>query len=186
MAFVRYVEGKTSLDNGEKGICMKFEIVGDEIKIYDFNALQAYKIGRHLETEGIEFYKNLLTHGDITSSAVKDGIKMLIDEEVKHLNVLDEKIDEISALEDDGFEEEDFEDIINTEIFSNFKDIKNKKDIFDDVQKTVEFGMFIEKRSIMFYEALLKHTENQSGRDAINKMISQERDHLNRLDMIPR
>ena len=163
---------------------MRFEIVDDEIKIYDFNALQAYKIGRHLENEGIWFYKNLLAHGGIGNSEVKDGIKVLIDEEVKHLQVLEDKIDEITAQVEDGFEEEDFEDIINTDVFANFKDLKEKNDIFDDAQKTVEFGKNIEKRSIMFYEALLKHTENESGRVAINKMISQEREHLNRLDLI--
>ena len=55
---------------------MKFDIVDEEIKIYDFNALQALKIGRRLEIEGIDFYNRVLQSADF-DAAIKDGIEFL-------------------------------------------------------------------------------------------------------------
>ena len=160
---------------------MKFDVTEDEIKIYDFDALQALKIGRHLENEGIDFFNKLLTHGKITDQAIKDSIEFLIQEEKNHLRTIEKKVDEFTLQNEDGFEEEDLEDFIETKVFSHFDDLKNREEIFHNMQEAIEFGIMVEKRSIMFYKALLEHEENQSGREMIKELILQENEHLSKL-----
>ncbi len=156
---------------------MKFDLSGDEIKVYDFNALQAYKIGRHMEEEGIAFYKNLIKEND----ELKESFTDLLNEEKEHLNILQDKIDKITEEKEDGFEEESLEDFLNTNVFSHLKEIKTKKDIFKDRKKSIEFGITVENRSIRFYEAILKNTEDDSGKEVIKELIKQEQEHLLRL-----
>lgn len=164
---------------------MKFDVIGEDIKIYDFNALQAYKIGRHLEIEGIDFYNNLiLCYGNNINLTVKDGIEFLLQEEKKHLQLLEKKIEEITAQEEDGFEEEDLEDFINTRVFVNFNNLRERKGSFHNIQETIEFGIMIENRAIMFYRALLEHIEDKSGRNAVNELILEEMDHLRKLNTL--
>lgn len=167
--------------NKQKESLMKFDVTEDEIKIYDFDALQALKIGRHLENEGIDFFNKLLTHGKITDQDVKDSIEFLIQEEKNHLGIIEKKIDESTSLDEDGFEEEDLEDFIDTKVFSHFNDIKNRDEIFHNIQEAIEFGIMVEKKSIMFYKALLEHEENQTGREMIKELILQENEHLAKL-----
>ncbi|MGR3317753.1 MAG: ferritin-like domain-containing protein [Candidatus Anammoxibacter sp.] len=162
---------------------MKFDIIGEEIKIYDFNALQALKIGRRLEIEGIDFYNNALISGDVVD-AVKDGLEFLIQEEKKHLTLLEDKIEEITAQEEDGFEEEDLEDFLNTKVFSDINNLKDKNEGFNNLQETIAFGLKIENRSIMFYKALLGHIDDKSGRAVVEELVSQESDHLQKLNTL--
>lgn len=159
---------------------MKFDLSSDDIKVYDFNALQAYKIGRHLEEEGINFYNNILK-GQIKDPDVNDAIRILIKEEKEHFEILQNKIEAIATQEEDGFEEEDLEDFLDTNVVSHFRNLKKKKDIFHNRREAIEFGIMMENRSIMFYKALLKHTDDLSGKEAINELISQESIHLMKL-----
>ncbi|MGR3219462.1 MAG: hypothetical protein ACUZ8H_06545 [Candidatus Anammoxibacter sp.] len=161
---------------------MKFDMVGGEIKIYDFNALQALKIGRRLEVEGIDFYNKVLLCGIVVDATIKDGIEFLIQEEKRHLALLETKIEEITEGEEDGFEEEDLEDFLNTNVFSDINNLKDKNGSFGNLQKTIEFGLEIENRSIMFYKALLVHIDDKSGREIVEELVSQESDHIDKLN----
>lgn len=158
---------------------MKINLSGDEIQIYDFNELEAYKIGRHLEEEGIGFYKNLIKESD--SDDLRDSINNMISDEKKHLELLQVKIDSVTAQSGDGFEEDSIEDFLSTNVFSHFKDIKDSKDIFQDRQKAIEFGIMVESRSILFYEAILKNTKDENGKKAIQVLINEEIEHLSKL-----
>lgn len=156
---------------------MKFTISGNEIKIYDFNDLQAYKIARHMEMEGIEFY-SILLEKRIDNPDIKEAIEFLIKEEKEHLASFQKKIDEIAAIKEDGFEEEDIEDFLDTHVFPTLNVKKCINEITHNRQEVIKYGIMIENRAIMFYNAILKHTENLEGKDAIRELIQEEREHL--------
>lgn len=158
---------------------MKIDSSGDEIKIYDFSALEAYKIGRHLEEEGIAFYNSVVKADG--NNKLSDSISSLINEEKKHYDILQDKIEKITEQNDDGFEEESIEDFLSSSVFSYLKEIKNGEEVFQDRQKAIEFGIIIENRSISFYEAILKSTEDPGGKDAIKDLIKEEQEHLAKL-----
>ncbi len=162
---------------------MKLDTSGDEIKIYDFNDLEAFKIGRHLEEEGIAFYEKLLNE-NTSDTSVQEVVGKLLKEEREHLIVLQDKIEEMTAVDGDGFEEESFEDIVDTKVFSHFETLKGKKDIFHNRNEAIEFGIIIEKIAVDFYKAILKNTENEKGRNAINDLITQEVAHIDSLNKL--
>lgn len=162
---------------------MKFTIIGDEIKVYDFNALQAYKIARHMEMEGIEFYTTLLEKG-IDNPEIKEAIEFLIKDEKEHLASFQKKIDEIAAIKEDGFEEEDIEDFLDTHVFPTSNTEKGISEIIHNRQEAIKYGIMIENRVIMFYNAILKHTENLEGKDAIRQLIQEEIEHLTMLNKL--
>ena len=54
---------------------MKIDFSGDDILIYDFDELEAYKIGRKIEEDGIYFYTRM--KDEMLKSAVRDVVERL-------------------------------------------------------------------------------------------------------------
>jgi rubrerythrin len=153
---------------------MKIKTAGEEIKIYDFNVLEAFKIARKLEREGISFYKKLA--GDAKDPRVKEVLLYLLDEEEEHLQFFEKMVEgeDPDGLDDSG---EDVTDIVESGVFA----LPDNKDLTADMDKALELGITIERRSLAFYLELLKHTESDEGKNALKKVIGEEEKHWEEL-----
>ena len=151
---------------------MKIEYKGDEIIISEFKPLEAYKIARRLEAEGIEFYKVLLEA--VQDTAVKRSIELLLSQEKWHLKTFEKKIEEISG----PFEENAVVDEIDTEVFSSPDKPLDVAAVIKDRKKAFELGILFEKRSIDFFKACLSKTAEASARKAFEDIIREEERHL--------
>ncbi len=159
---------------------MNIDIKDDgTISLSDFNAVQAYKIARKLESDGMIFYRQLLceSHDDKVNSAVK----YLLDSEADHLKFFESKIESLQADADDGFEDDDIADFINASIFTT-EELAQKTNIdLSNASSAIEYGMIIEAKSIAFYSALLDNTTDQVAQAAIKEIIVEEEKHLETL-----
>jgi rubrerythrin len=158
----------------EEGKDMRFDFTGEEIKIYDFNYLEAYKIARCMEREGIAFFEQVKT--SIAASEIKEVIESLIKEEEAHLAFFQERIEDIQRYLEDGFDEDDLVDHVDTQVFSLFRET-NIPEVLSDRRKALLFAILIEKRSVSFYQEILKRTEDETGRRAVQELILQEKKH---------
>ena len=90
---------------------MKIDYSGDEIKIFDFDAAESYKIARRLEGEGIEFYKRL---GELfPEGGIRDITESLLAEEEEHLKFFEGEVRRLHAQDD----YEELVDIASARIF---------------------------------------------------------------------
>ena len=153
---------------------MKIKDDGKEIKIYDFNVSEAFKIARKLEKDGIIFYKKLLK--DANDPRVKEVLLYLLDEEKEHLQIFEKMVEgeDPDGLDDSG---DGVTDIVETGVFA----LPDTKELPLDIDKALELGIAIEKRSIAFYLAVLKHTESEEGKNALKKIIGEEKKHWEEL-----
>ena len=158
---------------------MKFEIKDDEIKIYDFNTLEAYRIARHMEKEGIDFYCQLKGH--LTGPRFQKTIEHLLQEERKHLALFQTKIDQLLEGVDDPYEGDHVVDVVNTKIFNLLPKTDDISQVVSNKGKALKLGILIEKRSIAFYQELLRYTTEESGQKALQELIAEEERHQEQL-----
>ena len=153
---------------------MKIKGIGEEIQIYDFNAKEAFKLARKLESEGISFYKKVLNM--VKDSKVKEVLFYLLGEEEAHLQLFEKMVEreDPEALNDSG---DDVLDILDTGVFPLLKD----EALTTDLDKALQLGINIEKRSLAFYLEMVKHTDNEEGKVALKKIIDEEKKHWEEL-----
>jgi len=160
---------------------MQIDFSGEEIKIYDFNYLEAYKIARRMEREGLAFYRRLKEA--LSDKEVGELVEGLLQEEETHLAFFQGRIEEIQHHLEDGFEEDDLLDHVDTGVFSTFQQAK-VSEVLSDRRKALLFAILIEKRSVLFYQELLRHTEKETGRRALQELILQEKEHQERFQQL--
>ena len=88
---------------------MDIKLLDDgRIELGDFNALQAYKIARKLEKDGMVFYQKLLSH--LPDEAINSAVKYLLESEKEHLEFFESKITQEEEKQEGDFEDEDIVD----------------------------------------------------------------------------
>lgn len=158
---------------------MKVDFSKDEIKIFDFDELEAYRIARKLEKDGVYFYTRLME--EISTPEIRDVVEMLISDEKKHLSVFEGKIENLCHEQKVLDEDETLADILDSHVMDIMKDSEQIANILCDPQEAFKLGISTEKRSISFYSGLLQNTSDESGRDAIAQIIREEEEHLDKL-----
>lgn len=153
---------------------MKVRRTGEEIQIYDFNAAEALKIARKLEREGINFYKEFLETAE--DPKVKEVLIYLLDEEMEHLKLFEKMLEreDPESLDDDG---EGVLDIVDNVVFT----LPKSEALATDLDKAIQMGIDIEKRSLAFYLEIVKHTESEDGKNVLKKIIGEEKNHWEEL-----
>ncbi|RJP19458.1 MAG: hypothetical protein C4520_12820 [Candidatus Abyssobacteria bacterium SURF_5] len=163
---------------------MKIDFSDDEIRIFDFDELEAYRIARKMEEDGIYYYSRMLD--EILKPKILDVLQMLIRDERAHLNLFSEKVEELARQYGVTDEGETLADIADSKVFDILKDPERVADILCTPQEAVRLAIEVEKRSIMFYNQILANTQNKTGRAALHSLISEEQDHVKRLESLLR
>ena len=163
---------------------MKVDFSGDEIKVYDFDELEAYKIARKLESDGVYYYTRM--REEVLKPEIREVLDMLLSDERGHLNMFEKRIAEICGERHDVDEDETLADIVDSHVMDVLKDSGRVTDVLCDPQEALRLGMAIEKRSIVFYSNLLKSTQDESGKAALEDVIGEEREHLDKLKSLLR
>lgn len=163
---------------------MRVDFSGEEISIFDFDELEAYKIGRKLEEDGIYYYSRMKE--EVLNPDIRDVIQMLLRDERKHLSMLEGKIEELSIKRDEPDDEETLLDILNSEVTDILKNSDYVTNILCNPQEALKLGAVMEKHSIDFYTNILKNTQDESGRAAIKELIQEEEKHMEKIQKLIR
>lgn len=158
---------------------MKVDFSGDEIRIFDFNELEAYKIARKLEEDGIYYYSRMKE--EVLNPKILDAVEILLSDERKHLRLFQQKVEELSRKHKVLDDEETLPEIVDSHVMDTLKDSDRVADILCNPQEALRLGVSVEKRSIAFYGNILKTTKDESGRTAIRKLIEEEEKHMKKL-----
>ena len=158
---------------------MKVDFSGDEIKIFDFDELEAYRIARKMEQDGLYYYSRMKE--EVHQPEIRRVIEMLIEDERDHLNLFERKIEGLArehGVDDEG---ETLADIVDSKAMDVLKDTARVAEILCDPHEALRLGASVERRSIAFYREILRSTEDSAGKAAIEELIEQEQDHLQKL-----
>ncbi len=158
---------------------MKVDYSAGKIRITDFNSVEAYKVGRKIEKEGIEFYAGLLKQN--FDSETSEIIKFLVSEEKAHLKLFEERLLAAKQISEDGFEEDSVFDYVDPQIFYPFNAIAALDKVLTNKEKAVRLGIKIENNSISFYEACLLNSQEKQAKEDLRWLIAEENKHLLRL-----
>lgn len=163
---------------------MKVDFSADEPKIYDFDELEAYRIARKIEQDGLYYYSRMKEES--LKPEIRDVVEMLLIDERKHLDLFRKKVDEVARKRKVVDEGETIADIVDSKVLDVLKDPKRVADILCTPQEAIRLGMSVEKRSISFYKEILESTKDKAGKDAINAIVREEQDHLKKLERLER
>ena len=155
---------------------MKIEDKNGILVIVDFNDLEAYKIARKVEKDGIAFYKKLL---DLAiNDKTRAVLEALLEEEKKHLKFFEDMM--FSIREEEWIEkEDDLLDDLNYGIFPDNIPELEVSQFLDKPEKAVGLGIVMERRTIEFYQACRKKVLNEKAKKEIGKIIEKESEHKN-------
>ena len=158
---------------------MKVDFSGDEIKIYDFDELEAYRVARKLERDGVYYYTRMKE--EVLKPEIREVVEMLISDERRHLSLFEEKVEELCHEQDVVDEDETLADIVDSGVMDVMKDSAQVSNILCNPQEALRLGISAETRSISFYSELLQNTQDESGRAALMEIIAEEEEHLDKL-----
>jgi rubrerythrin len=159
---------------------MKVDFSGDEIRIYDFDELEAYRIARKLEEDGIYYYSRMKE--EMLKPEIRNVIEMLLKDERTHLDLFERRIEELATKHDVVDEGETLADIVDSRVMDVLGDSKQVADILCNPQEAIRLGISVEKRSIAFYGQILQSTQDKTGKATIKGLIEQEKEHLSKLE----
>ena len=163
---------------------MKVDFSRDEIKVFDFDELEAYRIARKMERDGVYYYTRMVEK--ILQPEIREVVEMLIIDEKKHLSLFEDKIAEICRDLDVFDEDETLADIIDSGALDILKDPELIAGILCNPQEALRLGISAEKRSISFYNELIQNARDESGRVALTAIIAEEEEHLDKLKVLLR
>ena len=147
-----------------------------------FNPQEILKIAINIEENGKALYGALQEKASDTQ--LKELWGYLKDQEEEHrktfVNMLDHLDDYIVREYAKGEYDAYMKAIASNYVFTQELVEKKKKELFESDQEAIDFGIYIEKESILTYQALKDYiTFDKQG--VINKVIDEEKKHLARL-----
>jgi rubrerythrin len=159
---------------------MRVDFSGDEIRIYDFDQLEAYRIARKIEGDGIYYYTRM--NEEVLKPEIRDVIETLLADERDHLRLFEQKVEELAGKKGMVEEGEDLVDIVDSKVMNVLKDSREVADILCNPQEAVRLGISVERRSVAFYTQILLNTRDKSGKAALKDIIDEERNHIKKLE----
>ncbi len=157
------------------GVKMRIEEKGGEFVIVDFDELEAYKIARKIERDGLNFYKKLLEKA--VEEKTKKALAFLIEKEREHLNFFGDRLSEIREKKDDSFEEDDLLGTIDYGIFQPYQSMEQLEKALDDPRKALRLGLIVENHSIKFYKSCRDKVTSEKTKEEMTRIIEDECEH---------
>ena len=146
-----------------------------------FEPSEIYQFAIKIEENGEKFYRRMSQK--FKESKVKEIFSYLADEETKHKKIYQEMVSKIEKYEPlESYPGEYFTYLrayADNVIFSKEK-LEEKISKIGDLVSAIEFGMNIERDSILYYQDI-KNLVPENRRIPIDKIIEEERRHFLKL-----
>ncbi|MBU0650513.1 ferritin family protein [bacterium] len=145
-----------------------------KLELYDFSPADSYKIAIQLESDGIAYYTKMLTN--LKNPDAKALVSVLLEEEQNHKKFFQDCLVTLKQEVDDDFEQDSIVECMDSKIYSRF--FPKLGDM--PLDELVEMGVDAERNSVIFYEALSNSSTDPKTKVALQEIIKQEKNHINR------
>jgi len=142
-----------------------------------FTLAEVYDLGLRIEKNGEKFYRDAMKQA--WSSPIADMLKMLAEEEVKHVDFFTKRMDTLKLKRENPFLDEMsvsmLKDILGSQIFSlKEADVSKIRSVDELVAVAIEF----EKDTIVFYEMIASFMTDKETRRKLKEIIEEEERHV--------
>jgi rubrerythrin len=142
-----------------------------------FTLAEVYDLGIRIEKNGERFYRDAMKQA--WSAPIADMLKLLADEEVKHVDFFVKRMDAVKQRRENPFLDEMsismLKDILGNQTFS-LKDADVSK--IRSVDELVAFAVEFEKDTILFYEMVDSFMTDGEPRRELKAIIEEEERHV--------
>lgn len=145
---------------------------------------EAVMLGIELEKAGKHFYSRVAECA--VDHRVREVFTKLAEAEVKHLHIIKEEIEPKFAPE--WYREEDqqlmteyLRDVEKQPVFPDPGEAAEYCKMTDTTVKAIDIGIRAEERSMMYFSYLRDATQDDSGREAFERLYNEESKHLKML-----
>ena len=145
-----------------------------------FKPREVLDIAIRIEKNGEAIYRNAIQK--VSDEKLKDALKWMADEEVHHIewfSSLKETIQETSGIIADELNSDMLKNLIGDQSFT-LKDIDFLR--IGSLDQLVRIFIEFEKDSIIFYEMLTSFVKNKETLDHLQKIITEEKNHIKQLE----
>ena len=148
-----------------------------------FNEIEAAKIAQNMERNGLAFFQKAAEKA--THPKVKALFEQLADDEVRHIEWLENLEEQLQSQRRGGPGYADDTEIaayidrlLQTQVFSDEGAVGRLSDQAGDAGAALAVGMRAERDSILFYQEMLDFVDSKIAKEAFEKILAEERDHL--------
>ncbi|MBI4845586.1 MAG: hypothetical protein HY810_03815 [Candidatus Omnitrophica bacterium] len=154
---------------------MKIEDRKGELVITDFAEQEVYQIASKIEKDGIWFYQKVMEK--VKNEYAREILKVLIDEEKKHLKLFEEFLSIAREHGSDDNEDNDLLDSMDYGIFQPFQGMPNIGELIVNTDKALKLAVIAEEKSIKFYSACLGKISSKKTIMGLTAVIEEEKKH---------
>jgi rubrerythrin len=142
-----------------------------------FTLAEVYDLGIRIEKNGEKFYRDAMKQA--WSEPIADMLKLLAEEEVKHVDFFVKRMDAVNQKRENPFLDEMsasmLKDILGNQTFSlKEADVSKMKSVDELVSLAIEF----EKDTILFYEMIDSFMTDGESRRELKGIIEEEERHV--------
>jgi rubrerythrin len=142
-----------------------------------FSLAEVYDLGIRIEKNGEKFYRDAMNQA--WSAPIADMLKLLAEEEVKHVDFFVKRMDALKQKRENPFLDEMstsmLKDILGNQTFS-LKDTDVSK--IRSVDELVALAIEFEKDTILFYEMVGSLMTDEKPRRELKEIIEEEERHV--------
>jgi rubrerythrin len=142
-----------------------------------FTLAEVYNLGIGIEKNGEKFYRDALKQA--WSAPIADMLKLLAEEEVKHVDFFVKRMDAVKQQRENPFLDEMgtsvLKDILGNQTFS-LKEVDVSK--IRSVDELVALAIEFEKDTILFYEMIGSFISDEKVRRQLEEIIEEEERHV--------
>ena len=142
-----------------------------------FSLAEVYDLGIRIEKNGEKFYRDAMKQA--WSTPIADTLKMLAEEEVKHVDFFVKRMDALKQKRENPFLDEMsssmLQDILGNQTFS-LKDADVAK--IRSVDELAALAIEFERDTILFYEMVGSFMPDEEPRRELKEIIEEEERHV--------
>jgi rubrerythrin len=150
-----------------------------------FSAYEILDIAVKLEKNGEKVYREAM--GQTGDLALKELLKWMADEEVKHAEWFSELKGEVDINEDHRLIREMSGDLVSEFVGEQSFSLKDVDfSAIKDTRELIEVFIEFERDTILFYEMLESFIIDQETGEKLNRIMDEEKDHISKLqELLP-
>ena len=144
---------------------------------------EVLRMAVEIEKKGKAFYDGVVR--SVKDERARDIFQYLSDEEVEHERVFRKMLDEVEAkTEASPYDDTEttlyFKSLIDKKIFPSAGEGEAMKEEMGNPAAAIRVALSLEKDAVLFFNELLRITE-EKDRKAVERIIEEERDHIQRI-----
>ena len=156
--------------------------------IFNFNAVEVFRVAVKIEENGKKFYENALRV--IDDPEVKKLFEELAEQEVEHKKRFEDLTARLPAqpqTPDVWFPENEMEAYIkmmaDQHVFTSDASLDNALTQLRNVKDALRMAIEFEKDSVIFFLSMQDATDNKKDQEMIGLLVKEEQTHLRRLSV---